>query len=351
VSKGPRHQGLNFFEDFRNALSRLPNGLFKTAPGVSSEQLDTVSAALGGKPPEAFVDFARSWNGVQMFHETLTILSVTTAGERAVAPSVLSHNTGDDLDTFVFAISGVSDDRYAIVAPTNDEPGGIFKLDPEDEARWFMATDLATWLAGMVAHEAVLVDSEGEFVEGAFDLDDEDVTPTFALRQAERALKKAAGSAVWWYEKGSALQRLGRTEPALRAFTEATRCQPGNPWPWFQKARCASACGDNELAAAAFERAAGACQSQSTAARMWAYIARIKAEAQDEEGRSQATAQARAADSKLLKRLSAESQEAQAAGDQEGFEEAFSLAAALSETASNKPIRLAVVPRGSLKDD
>jgi tetratricopeptide (TPR) repeat protein len=109
-----------------------------------------------------------------------------------------------------------------------------------------------------LAHEQLLYGPDGEFLLDAFEEDGEELTPAFAVRQAERALKKDQQSALYHYELGLAHRRLGRHELARASFAASAALDPPNPWPWFDLGRSERQLGQMRQAAAAFECAAEA---------------------------------------------------------------------------------------------
>ena len=69
----------------------------------------------------------------------------------------------------------------------------------------------------------------------AFEPDGEELMPAFALRQAERALRKDPGSAESHHDLGLAHRRLGHLARAREEFARAAMLDVHNPWPWFDR--------------------------------------------------------------------------------------------------------------------
>jgi tetratricopeptide (TPR) repeat protein len=322
-----------FFERFREATARLPDGLIRPAAPAGPEALARAEARLGALPAE-YASFLRSFDGADLFHEAIVIAGVGAAAPRAL----LELNDGDGSDEaaprardtkrareLVFA-EAIAGDRFAL-----DGRARVLRLRAGSDERIVAGSSFERWLDATVARERLLYGPDGEFAPDVFDDDGEEVTPAVALRQTERALKVDPGSAEAQHERGVALRRLGRAERALEAFTAATELDPENPWPWFDLGRTALAAG-RELprARAAFERAA-ALEAGPAGARLLAWAARAALAAGDEAAAATARRSALARDPALLDALARA--EAQAA--LEGEDDA---------RADNEALRLALAP-------
>src|SRR5258708_22880220 len=73
-----------FFDRFRDALSRLPDGLIRAAPPAPGAAIAAAEARLGRALPEVYASFLRSFDGADLFHEAILV-----AGVRAGAPRAL----------------------------------------------------------------------------------------------------------------------------------------------------------------------------------------------------------------------------------------------------------------------
>jgi len=319
-----------FFERFREATARLPDGLIRPAPPAGREALARAEARLGALPAE-YASFLRSFDGADLFHEAIVIAGVGAAAPRALlelndspddAPRPLDTAPAREL-VFAEALGG---DRFAL-----DGRARVLRLRAGSDERIVAGSSFERWLDATVARERLLYGPDGEFAPDVFDDDGEEVTPAVALRQTERALKIDPGSAEAQHERGVALRRLGRAERALEAFTAATELDPENPWPWFDLGRTALAAG-RELprARAAFERAA-TLEAGPEGARLLAWAARAALAAGDEAAAAAARRSALARDPALLDALARA--EAQAA--LEGEDDA---------RAENEALRLALAP-------
>ena len=234
-----------FFDQFRGALSRLPAGLIRVMPPAPADELARAVAALGPTFPEVYAAFLQSFDGADLFHETVLI-----AGLGPAAALRLADLPQDREGELVFAV-GAAGERYAL-----DGAGRVVRTDAGADERALAGSSFARWLDATVAREQVLYGPDGEYAPDVFDPSGEEVTPLVALRQAERALKQDPGAAGAAHARGLALRRLGRLTAAVEALDEATELDPENPWPWFDLGRTALDDGQNARAVKAFSRAA-----------------------------------------------------------------------------------------------
>src|SRR5262249_9911194 len=160
-------------------------GLIRSELPATVAEIETAERALGRRLPADLTDFLASWNGVDLFHETVVVLGVgaqnTTSG-RKDAPANLVQANADITSTVettgglwratdvIFALSGAdADDRFVLAEPegASGQNWRVFRVRPGSEERWLAGSDLRSWLNAVIAHEALLYDAEGEFVEAA----------------------------------------------------------------------------------------------------------------------------------------------------------------------------------------
>lgn len=256
-----------FFDRFREALSRLPDGLVRTGPPATTEALAAAESALGPLPP-VLRSFLQSFDGVDLFHEAVLIAGVGPHAPRSLM--ALNPVPGAEL---VFA-EAAGADRFVLRGD-----GAVLRLRAGDEEsereRWLAGSGFERWLEAVVAHERVLYGPDGEFSPDAFEADGAEILPLAALRQAERALKLDPDSAELHHERAMALRRLGRQADSRQAFARAAALDPDNPWTWFDLGRAALTEGvmAGDQALEAFERAARLVPGQQSA-RFWVWAAR-----------------------------------------------------------------------------
>jgi len=214
-------------------------------PPAPADELVQAAAALGRPLPEVYAAFLQSFDGADLFHETVLI-----AGVGAKAALRLADLPQDRAGDLVFAV-GAAGERYAL-----DGEGRVVRTDPGADERALAGSSFSRWLDATVAREQVLYGPDGEYAPDVFDPSGEEVTPLVALRQAERALKQDPGAAGAAHARGLALRRLERLPAAVDALDEATALDPENPWPWFDLGRTALEDGQNARAVRAFCRAA-----------------------------------------------------------------------------------------------
>jgi tetratricopeptide (TPR) repeat protein len=311
-----------FFEKFREATARLPNGLIRPAPPAPAEAVAAAEARLGPLPPE-YASFLRSFDGVDLFHEAIVVAGVGEAAPRSLV--ALNEAVAGGPGELVLA-EAVAGDRFAL-----DTRGRVLRLRAGSDERIVAGSGFERWLDATIARERLLYGPDGEFAPDVFDEDGEEIAPAVVLRQTERALKVDPGSAEAQHERGVALRRLGRLERALEAFAAASAIDPDDPWPWFDYGRTAIAA-ERELPRAreAFERAA-AREPGLAGARLLAWAARAAMLAGDEGAAVGARREALARDPALLEALA----RAEAQATHDGDDDA---------RAENEALRLALAP-------
>ena len=201
-----------FFDRFRSAIARLPAGLIRALPPAAPEDVARAEAALGRPLPASYASFLRSFDGADLFHESIVI-----AGVGAGAPRSLAALAQDRPGELVFA-EALSGDRFAL-----DAAGRVLRYDPGADERAVAGSTFDRWLDATVAREQILFGPDGEYAPDVFDPLGQEIVPTIALRQAERALKVDPGAADSEHARGLALARLGRRETALAALARGDR--------------------------------------------------------------------------------------------------------------------------------
>jgi tetratricopeptide (TPR) repeat protein len=312
-----------FFERFREATARLPDGLIRPGPPASASAIAAAEARLGGALPAAYASFLRSFDGADLFHESIVIAGVGEAAPRSLL-ALNAPAAGDAARALVFG-EAVAGDRFLL-----DARGRVLRLRAGSDERIVAGSSFERWLDATIARERLLYGPDGEFAPDVFDEDGEEIAPAVVLRQTERALKVDPGSAEAQHERGVALRRLGRAERALEAFAAASEIDPDDPWPWFDFGRTALEA-ERELprARAAFERAA-AREAGPAGARLFAWAARAALVAGDEAGAAASRREALARDPALLDALARAEAQAALEGDDAARAENEALRLALS---------------------
>ncbi len=240
-----------YFEPLRTAAARLADGLVRLAPPATRAELAAAERELGRPLPPVYAELLSSFNGLDLFGESIVVLGVgaapfgsLVAANRPPQPDRLAPGE------LVFGQTSEGD-LLAL------DPERVIRLRPDADERWLEGTDLPCWLEASIAREEVVYDREGEFKLEAFEPDGE-VTAAYGLKQAERAVRKDPGSAFAQYELGQALRRLDRLDRAQAALARAGALDPDNPWPWFDLGRTQHALEEHGPAAQSFQEAARA---------------------------------------------------------------------------------------------
>jgi hypothetical protein len=276
VSRRSRGSSAQFYDEFRTALARAPEGLLRVGPPAQAGAVAAAEAALGQPLPRSYTAFLQSFDGADLFQETVVLAGVGPEAFRSIVelnrpPRPALVRKGEIL--FAEAAGG---DR--LLFSDGDDDARVVRLRAGSDERWLAGSSFPQWLDALVAREQLLYDPEGEFRIEAFEPDGEEVTPTFALRQAERAVRKDPGSAEAHHDLGVAQRRLGHLDRAADAFAEAAALDPENPWPSFDLGRAALSRGRPADAMAAFAKAADATPG-AEGARFLAWAGRAALEA------------------------------------------------------------------------
>jgi tetratricopeptide (TPR) repeat protein len=218
----------------------------------------------------------------------------------------------------------------------------VLRYDPGAEERALAGSTFPRWLDATVAREQILFGPDGEYAPDVFDPSAQEILPTIALRQAERALKVDPESADAAHARGLALARLGRREAALGAFAAATELDADNPWPWFDLGRTALALGKPAAALPAFRRGAAAVGEPASAARLLAWGVRAAVASGDGAAAEALRAEARAKDAALVEHLVRSASAAGEDADEDARDEAIALLEAVAP-GTKVPRRLPVV--------
>jgi tetratricopeptide (TPR) repeat protein len=309
-----------FFDGFRSYAARAPAGLVRPGPPAPPAAIAAAEAALGRRLPAAYAAFLRSFDGAELFHEAIVVCGV---GPQAARSLVDANGDGGPL---VFAETAAGD-RY-LLGDDQDQPGPVFHVSADAEERWLAGSSFPRWLDALIAREALLYDPEGEFVLEAFEPDGEELTPVFALRQAERALRKDPDAAETHHALGVALRRAGKPARAREHFARAADLDPSNPWAWFDRGRAELAEAAPAEALASFRHAAAALPGPE-GARFLVWAARAAQHAARPDDAAAARAEAQARDPGIKPALERAVAAAQEEGDNEAREDAEALVEAL----------------------
>ncbi len=260
-----------FFEKFREAAARLPAGLVRPGSAGDAQAIAAAERALGAPLPQDYASFLLSFDGADLFHESIVIAGVgrhsplslldinrapAAKAAQATAPAAQAGMPAREV-AFADSLAG---DRF-VFAPAGGAPARaerpVFRVRAGSEERVLAGSNFARWLDATIAREQVLYGPDGEFAPEIFDDEGEEIVPRIALRQAERALRADPGSAEAHFDRGVALRRLDRLAEAGDAFESAGLIDTLNPWPWFDLGRTVLTL-DPRRALAAFRRAADA---------------------------------------------------------------------------------------------
>lgn len=297
---------------------------------ASSNDVGDAARALGRKLPQQLEKFLRSWNGADLFQESVRLYGVDNEFGSLVRANTELRPPGLAQSDLAFGDTSAGE---LLVLDEHDRVIRLRGLSEDEGAaqwdeRWLAGSNLESWLAATVTHELPLYDSEGEFVMDAFEEDGLALVPTFALKLARKVVKKDPKSAELHHSLAVALRRNEHLDEACAAFAQAARLDPANPWPWFDLGRAHLEQKDWEAAAEAFEQAANGSRHDAVqAARFCAWRACAFKQAGNEGGRALAAAEAL----RLCPSLQADLQKAAVAAVGEDDTEAYDNVAPLTD--------------------
>ena len=82
-------------------MARLPAGLIRVVPPAAPADIASAEAALGRALPDAYASFLRSFDGADLFHETLLIAGVGRSAYMPPWGDELSDEQIHDLVSFL----------------------------------------------------------------------------------------------------------------------------------------------------------------------------------------------------------------------------------------------------------
>jgi tetratricopeptide (TPR) repeat protein len=270
-----------FFERFREEIARYAEGVHQLGGPASA-------TAVEGLPGE-LAAFLRSWDGAELFVDAVR-----------VAPAAEVVREGE---LWIFGATAAGD-RLAIDGRT----GAVLRVEEDTGEPLVEGSSFARWIEGYVVAEAVVYDREGEFREGAFDEDGEELSAAAAEKRERKALKVDPRAPAPAWRLARALARLGKTDKARAVLAELTAREPGFGWAWFDLAKIERDAGRLAEAEAAYARAAEADPGYEHAGYFAAQAARAAAARGDEAARARHAARALELDAELprLQREAAE---------------------------------------------
>jgi len=306
---------------------------------------------LGRPLPSQLERFLRSWDGAELFQESVRLYGVENGFGSLLAANTTDRPAGLRPRDLVFGDTSagellVLDENERVVRLRGlDDDEGAPNVNATWDERWLSGTSLEAWIAATVTHDLPLYDSEGEFVLEAFEEDGLALVPNFALKLARKVLKKDPESAELHHALGVAERRNEHISEAAKAFSDAAALDPKNPWIWFDLGRSLLELDAWQPAAEALGNAAkNALGSPSQAARFYAWQAVAYKQQPSEPSRLAATEQALV----LWPTLQADLQKAAAAAvmedDRDAYEQLEPLLDAFVAVQSGKRLALLSEP-------
>lgn len=287
---------------------RVRRELESYAPGVH------VLGEPGDPPagvPAPLAQFYRTWDGAELFLETLRI-----------APAAEVERDGE---LWVVGESGRDDILV-------DGAGAVWRREGDTGELVPDGTRFDRWLDGFVHGEGALYEADGELVDAddLFDDTGEELAPAWRAKRERRALQRDRDAAGPRWRLARALERQGALEAARDELETVVASTPGFPWAWFDLARLAEACGDVEAAVEDAVEAAICQPDYEHAGYFFAVAARLAARAGDEPRRAELAARALALQPELARAQREGAAASLADGDHNAAAELLAVALALA---------------------
>lgn len=226
-----------FFEPLRRALGDYAAGVHEARPPASAAALQALEARLGPLPA-TYRDLLRSFDGVSLFHELITLFGTVDEGLGRPAPGQLRVGEGPDGALWM------------------DEAGALRLVDEGEPDPILCGSGLEPWLKATLGREGLVIDKDGEFRDA---LDDEGaLTDAARWKRAKLGRRSDPGAAIYLLEEAELLVGERRSDEALGRLQEAVALDPQAGPAWELLGALRREAGDLAAAEQAALRAAAA---------------------------------------------------------------------------------------------
>ncbi|MCG8422195.1 MAG: tetratricopeptide repeat protein [Proteobacteria bacterium] len=301
--------------------SRIRQHLARDHAGV--HRLGRPIAVLDSELPDSLSAVYRSFDGGELYHGIIVLRpsvevcrDLSVGGDRDLPPFLrettlfrVGEHNGDDL-----YVEGV---------------GRVFRHE-KDTGEWLAeGTRFDRWLLGMVEAEALLYDSDGEFIDGVFE-DSGELEAEMVVRMNRRILARDRRAPAPRWRLARALARQGQLTRARDQLETAVADHPAFAWAWFDLAQISEKMAEPGAAIDELCAAAEAIPGYQYAGFFWAHAARIAVSMGDEARRVECADKALARDADLMRTQREGASATLATGDLESALILAELAAALA---------------------
>jgi len=253
------------------ALDRVFTSLEQAPPGL--HDVEPAASALPAGLPPPLIELYAMCDGLRMFIDTVEIVR----SNQVTMPVAGRWRFGE-----------VDGEPVSI-----DHRGKIWRWDPSLDDEICDGTRLDRWLAGIRDALAMFYDSDGEFVEDAFD-DDGEIAPAIREKSLRAQLRRDPAAPGPRWRLALSLLEQGALDNARDELEQVVSDDPAFAWAWLDLARISERIG--ELANAVDEaRMAAECAEgvqHAQAGYFFAQLARLAARTGDDVGRAQAATKA-----------------------------------------------------------
>ena len=193
-----------------DTADRIRDVLGRFAAGV--HRLGEPAHLLVADIPDGAAEVYRTFDGAELFHETLVLYPSRDVREE----DGLLH------------VGEVAGDELYVAADT----GAVWRLESDTGELVEDGTSLDRWLAGFVDAETVIHQRDGEFVDGVF-TEEGELTAEASVRRERAAVKRDRRAPGPRWRLARELARLGRLEEARDELEEVVALRPQFGWAWF----------------------------------------------------------------------------------------------------------------------
>jgi len=248
--------------------------------GEGVHRLAGPAYVLDTELPVGLAEVYRSWNGLELFHESLILW-----------PANKVRRNGD-----YFAVGEVNGDDLMVAVD-----GKVWRRDADSEELLCDGSAFDRWLAGYVDAEAVVFERDGEFRDDVID-EDGDLIASAALARERAMLDRDRDAPAPRWRLARLLSRSGELERARDELERVVDGMPDFSWAWYDLARISEGLGELEGACDELEAAATAQEGYEHNGFFWAQLARVARAMDDEDRRRDAAARALAATPDIAQR-------------------------------------------------
>ena len=194
--------------------------------GEGVHRLNAPAVVLDSELPLAVDSVYREFDGGELFHESLILLS----------GSQIQHVEGR------FHVGEYSGDEIFVA-----DDGSVWRLEKDTDESLPEGTQFDRWLAGVIDAESVLYEKDGEFRDDIFDEEGE-LTDSTSMQRERKQLQRDPKAIAPRWRLARALSNMGEIEKARDNLESVVEQKGDFSWAWFDLARISEQLGQAEAA-------------------------------------------------------------------------------------------------------